>query len=87
MMTTLAATAGVVPIAFGFGAGSELRQPLGVAVLGGLAVSQVLTLYLTPVLFLFFDRLSRRFRRLPLPGASPSVSHFYWDLRISWTLP
>jgi HAE1 family hydrophobic/amphiphilic exporter-1 len=73
MMTTFAATAGVVPIAFGLGAGSELRQPLGVAVLGGLAVSQVLTLYLTPVLFLFFDSLSRRFRRLPVSGAGPSV--------------
>ena len=74
MMTTFAATAGVVPIAFGFGAGSELRQPLGVAVLGGLAVSQVLTLYLTPVLFLFFDMLRKRFRSLPVPTASPSVT-------------
>jgi HAE1 family hydrophobic/amphiphilic exporter-1 len=73
MMTTLAAILGVVPIAFGFGAGSEMRQPLGVAVLGGLVVSQLLTLYLTPVLFLFFENLRRRIRSRPVAAVAPSL--------------
>ena len=59
MMTTLAALMGTVPIALGTGASAELRQPLGVAVVGGLVVSQTLTLFVTPVLFLYMDRLSR----------------------------
>ena len=63
MMTTLAAGAGAVPIAAGWGAAAELRQPLGLAVVGGLAVSQVLTLFVTPVLYLGFDGLARRFPR------------------------
>jgi len=61
LMTTLAAGAGAVPIAAGWGAAAELRQPLGLAVVGGLAVSQVLTLFVTPVLYLGFDALARRF--------------------------
>jgi HAE1 family hydrophobic/amphiphilic exporter-1 len=63
MMTTLAAAAGAVPIAAGWGAAAELRQPLGLAVVGGLAVSQAMTLFITPVLYLGFDKLARRFSR------------------------
>lgn len=61
MMTTLAAGAGAIPIAAGWGAAAELRQPLGLAVVGGLIVSQVLTLFVTPVLYLAFDRLAQQF--------------------------
>ena len=63
MMTTMAALLGALPLAFGTGAGSELRQPLGITIVGGLMFSQVLTLYSTPVVFLYLARLSLMFRR------------------------
>jgi len=78
MMTTMAALLGAVPLALGHGTGSELRQPLGVTMIGGLAVSQVLTLFTTPVVYLYLDRLNHwlgRFRpgnareKAPVPAA------------------
>ncbi|MEI6573550.1 MAG: efflux RND transporter permease subunit [Alphaproteobacteria bacterium] len=62
MMTTFAALFGTLPIALGSGAGSELRQPLGIAVVGGLAVSQILTLFITPVVYIYLDRLDSYFK-------------------------
>jgi multidrug efflux pump len=61
MMTTMAALLAGVPLAFGAGVGSELRRPLGITIIGGLIFSQMLTLYTTPVIYLWFDRLARRF--------------------------
>jgi multidrug efflux pump len=63
MMTTMAALLGGLPLAFGTGIGSELRRPLGIAMVGGLMLSQVLTLYTTPVIYIFFDNLAHRFGR------------------------
>ena len=61
MMTTMSALLAAVPLALGSGVGSELRRPLGISIIGGLVFSQVLTLYTTPVIYLWFDRLARRF--------------------------
>jgi multidrug efflux pump subunit AcrB len=63
LMTTFAALFGGLPLALGRGTGSELRHPLGVTIVGGLLVSQVLTLFTTPVVYLYFDRLARRLSR------------------------
>jgi len=65
LMTTVAAIFGALPLMFGTGTGSELRHPLGVSIVGGLLVSQVLTLFTTPVVYLMFDRLASRYRKLP----------------------
>ncbi|MFL5419263.1 MAG: efflux RND transporter permease subunit, partial [Myxococcales bacterium] len=65
MMTTMAALLGGIPLALGQGTGSELRRPLGISIVGGLLVSQVLTLYTTPVVYLYMERLSRALRRRP----------------------
>ena len=62
MMTTMAALMGTLPIAIGFGAGAESRRALGLAVVGGLLFSQLVTLYITPVYYVYLDRLQRRFQ-------------------------
>ena len=72
LMTTLAAMLGALPMLLGSGTGSELRRPLGLAIIGGLALSQVLTLFTTPVIYLFFDRLAQRFSR---KRPDPAVEH------------
>ena len=69
MMTTLAAMFGGLPLAIGMGVGSELRQPLGITIVGGLLVSQLLTLFTTPVVYLFFDKLQWRFMELHRVGS------------------
>jgi hypothetical protein len=79
MMTTMAALLGALPLALGHGTGSELRRPLGIAIVGGLLVSQLLTLYTTPVVYLYMDRLGRWLRGgrraaglRPLPEERPA---------------
>jgi multidrug efflux pump len=68
-MTTMAALLGAVPMAIGRGTGSELRRPLGIAIVGGLIVSQMLTLFTTPVVYLYLERFGRWAQRLRLPSA------------------
>ena len=72
MMTTMAALLGGIPLALGTGMGSELRRPLGISIVGGLLVSQVLTLFTTPVIYLYMDRFRAYMKRLKVP--SPSVA-------------
>ncbi|MFG1425623.1 MdtB/MuxB family multidrug efflux RND transporter permease subunit [Roseixanthobacter glucoisosaccharinicivorans] len=72
LMTTMAAILGALPLMLGSGAGAELRQPLGVAIVGGLVVSQVLTLFTTPVIYLAFENLARRFSGRPRMAAEPA---------------
>jgi multidrug efflux pump len=73
MMTTMAAILGALPLMIGWGEGSELRHPLGVTMVGGLIFSQALTLFTTPVIYLYFDRLAARFRRAPPPVGRASA--------------
>jgi multidrug efflux pump subunit AcrB len=73
MMTTVAALFGALPLALGNGVGSELRRPLGITIVGGLIVSQMLTLFTTPVVYIFFDKLQVRFNRLR--GRAPLAAH------------
>jgi len=71
LMTTMAAMLGGLPLALGGGTGAELRRPLGIAIVGGLIFSQALTLFTTPVVYLAFDRLAKRFRR----SAATDLTH------------
>jgi multidrug efflux pump len=73
MMTTMAALLGAVPLAFGRGTGSELRRPLGITIIGGLLLSQLLTLYTTPVIYLFFDDLAAKFTKRRKAERAPAL--------------
>jgi multidrug efflux pump len=79
MMTTMAALLGGIPLALGTGTGSELRHPLGITIVGGLLVSQLLTLYTTPVVYLWFDRLAQRFSRFQIGNTIEAPSEASGD--------
>jgi multidrug efflux pump subunit AcrB len=73
----MAALLGALPLALGHGVGSELRRPLGIAIVGGLILSQLLTLFTTPVVYLYLDRFQSRIRHAALPGRTqyPAPAH------------
>jgi multidrug efflux pump len=73
-MTTMAAIFGAVPLALGTGDGAEMRQPLGIAIVGGLILSQLLTLYTTPVVYVLMDRLGRKRKAAPATPLTPTVA-------------
>ena len=74
MMTTLAALLGGLPLALGGGTGAELRRPLGITIVGGLLLSQVLTLFTTPVIYLYMERMAAWFRRGRAPEHPPTTA-------------
>jgi multidrug efflux pump len=79
LMTTMAALFGALPLALGSGVGSELRRPLGIAIVGGLILSQLLTLFTTPVVYLYLDRFQARLQRAVLPGSAPQPAPAHSD--------